>query len=338
MNTEQPLVSIIIPTYNRAHLIGETLDSVLAQTYPHWECIIVDDGSTDHTAEVVGAYLKKDPRFQYHHRPPDRPKGANACRNYGFELSKGEYFLFLDSDDILTNSCLENRIKLFLNNEYLDFVVSDTGQFKNGNFSNLSINKDPLEFNSLSYTMFFFSYKLPWTIMSVLWKKKILIMFSFDESLQRFQDVDFHIQILYGQEFKFERLYEIDNYYRDSSGEKKEGNDYEVKLVQSFLILIDKLALQIQKDFKMKKYFKRFLYLISRDFIFFSNHSDQKIVAQFNRKMNEYSLLGFRDRIHFKIMYLYKISNLYNKKGFGVLRFRKYANKYYNKLVELKHE
>ena len=66
---KQALISIIIPTFNRAHLIGETLDSVLAQTYPNWECIIVDDGSTDTTDEVVGEYVKKDSRFLYHHRP-----------------------------------------------------------------------------------------------------------------------------------------------------------------------------------------------------------------------------------------------------------------------------
>ena len=98
---EQPLVSIIIPTYNRAHLIGETLDSVLTQTYTHWECIVVDDGSTDETSEVMQPYLDKDPRFQYHHRPKNRPKGANACRNYGFKLSKGKYIQWLDSDDLI---------------------------------------------------------------------------------------------------------------------------------------------------------------------------------------------------------------------------------------------
>lgn len=82
----QPLVSIIIPTYNRAHLIGETLDSVMAQTYTNWECIVVDDGSTDNTAELLVVYCNKDNRFQYHHRPKDRPKGANAYRNYGIDV------------------------------------------------------------------------------------------------------------------------------------------------------------------------------------------------------------------------------------------------------------
>ena len=60
---QPPLVSIIIPTYNRAHLIGETLDSVLVQTYTHWECIVVDDGSTDGTDALLATYCKKDSRF-----------------------------------------------------------------------------------------------------------------------------------------------------------------------------------------------------------------------------------------------------------------------------------
>ena len=72
---KEPLVSVIIPTYNRAHLIGETLDSVLAQTYQNWECIIVDDGSSDDTDEVIGEYVKKDNRFKYYHRPDEHLPG-----------------------------------------------------------------------------------------------------------------------------------------------------------------------------------------------------------------------------------------------------------------------
>ncbi|KAB1067024.1 glycosyltransferase family 2 protein [Tamlana haliotis] len=105
-----PLVSIIIPTFNRAHLIGETLDSVLAQTYTNWECIVVDDGSTDGTGAVMKSYCEKDARFQYHHRPKDRLPGGNAARNYGFELSKGEYVNWLDSDDLFSSNKIENQI------------------------------------------------------------------------------------------------------------------------------------------------------------------------------------------------------------------------------------
>lgn len=335
--TQQPLVSIIIPTYNRANLIGETLDSVLAQTYQNWECIIVDDGSSDNTDEVVGSYVKSDTRFHYYHRPADRPKGANACRNYGFKVSEGEYVLFLDSDDLLAKTCIENRMRLFLSNPHLDFVVSDTGQFKDGNFSNQSINNDLLVKNCYEYALLFFCYKLPWTIMSVLWKRNMLKGYSFDESLFRFQDVDFHIQILYGNEFQFERLFEIDNYYRHAATEKNEGDVHAIKLANSLLILIDKIAEFTRKDIKIRKAFKRFLYVISRDFIFFNNHTDLKIVDQFYKKIKQHTLLDFRDRIHFRILYLYKLTNTFNKKGFGVLKFRKYANQYYNRVYTLKN-
>lgn len=119
MNISQ--VSIIIPTYNRAHLIGETLDSVLSQTYENWECIIVDDGSTDNTNEVINKYLKKDPRFQYHHRPGDRTKGANSCRNYGFEISNGEFINWFDDDDVMLPDFILTRIFQFTTE--IQFVI-----------------------------------------------------------------------------------------------------------------------------------------------------------------------------------------------------------------------
>jgi glycosyltransferase involved in cell wall biosynthesis len=109
-----PLVSIIIPTFNRAHLIGETLDSVLAQTYTNWECIVVDDGSKDTTEQLMKSYCEKDSRFQYHKRPSDRPKGANACRNYGFELSRGEYVNWFDSDDVMLEGFLKIKVEAFI--------------------------------------------------------------------------------------------------------------------------------------------------------------------------------------------------------------------------------
>lgn len=86
---KQPLVSIIIPTYNRAHLIGETLDSVLAQTYKNWECIIVDDGSSDNSDEIIDECVKKDARFKYYQRPDEHLPGGNGARNYGFRMSRG---------------------------------------------------------------------------------------------------------------------------------------------------------------------------------------------------------------------------------------------------------
>lgn len=102
-----PKVTIIMATYNRAHFIVETLQSIQAQTFVHWECLIIDDGGTDNTKEVVTPILEQDPRFQYVKRPDSYVKGLSGCRNFGLDLSKGEYIIFFDDDDIAHPQNLE---------------------------------------------------------------------------------------------------------------------------------------------------------------------------------------------------------------------------------------
>ncbi|HCY82969.1 MAG TPA: hypothetical protein DHV22_15925, partial [Xanthomarina gelatinilytica] len=115
---------IIIPTYNRAHLISETLDSVLAQTYTNWECLVVDDGSTDATEALLYSYIEKDSRFHYHKRPDRHLPGGNGARNYGFEVSKGEFIQWFDSDDFMMPEKLELKVAAILKHD-VDFVVCE---------------------------------------------------------------------------------------------------------------------------------------------------------------------------------------------------------------------
>jgi len=108
MNT--PLVTIIIPSYNYAHFITETLNNVLEQTFTGWECIVVDDGSVDNTAEVVQQFmdLHPDAPFQY---SKIANGGIGVARTEGIRLSKGKYFQFLDADDLLSPGKLEVQVK-----------------------------------------------------------------------------------------------------------------------------------------------------------------------------------------------------------------------------------
>ena len=87
-------------TYNRAHFIVETLEAIQNQTFLDWECIIVDDGGTDNTSEVIAAIIETDSRFQVFKRPENYKKALPGCRNYGLDLAKGEYIIFFDDDDI----------------------------------------------------------------------------------------------------------------------------------------------------------------------------------------------------------------------------------------------
>ncbi|MDT0687294.1 glycosyltransferase family 2 protein [Autumnicola psychrophila] len=105
----KPEVSVIIPTFNRAHTIGETIDCIVNQTFRNWECIIVDDGSTDGTEEFLKKKLSGDSRFIYLQRPLQRKKGAASCRNIGLEKAKGTFIQFLDSDDLVAENKLEEQ-------------------------------------------------------------------------------------------------------------------------------------------------------------------------------------------------------------------------------------
>jgi glycosyltransferase involved in cell wall biosynthesis len=191
-----PLVSIIIPTYNRAHLIGETLDSVLAQTYENWECIIVDDGSDDNTAEVIDCYIKKDSRFQYYKRTIDRLKGANACRNYGFELSKGEYINWFDSDDLMDSEKLSIQVKALFNTNF-NFSVCQTLVFENSINNIVGLRHDRIFSDNpfADYLML----KVVWLTQSPMWRRSFLETqeYLFDEELQAAQEWEFHVRMLH---------------------------------------------------------------------------------------------------------------------------------------------
>lgn len=106
--TMEPLVSVVIPAFNRAHTIEAAVKSVQEQTYRNWEIIVSDDGSTDETQSVVERLSKNDPRVHYVKHHPNR--GAQSARNNGIRATKGEWVAFLDSDDQWLPDSLKMRM------------------------------------------------------------------------------------------------------------------------------------------------------------------------------------------------------------------------------------
>lgn len=121
-----PLVSIIVPSYNQASYISETLNSVLAQTYINWECIVVDDGSVDETPNIVKHFLEKDERFKYFRQ---NNQGPSTARNNGILKSRGEYILPLDSDDKISSLYLQEAVSAFLWNPLIKIVYCNARYF-----------------------------------------------------------------------------------------------------------------------------------------------------------------------------------------------------------------
>jgi glycosyltransferase involved in cell wall biosynthesis len=105
--TQQPTVSVIIPTYNNVSLIGRTIHSVLAQTFTDYELLIIDDGSTDSTASLIESIAKTHPNVRYFYKPNG---GVSSARNFGLEQARGLYISFLDSDDLWDARFLEKMV------------------------------------------------------------------------------------------------------------------------------------------------------------------------------------------------------------------------------------
>lgn len=110
------LVSVITPTYNCAPFIAEAIRSVQAQTYTNWEMIIIDDSSTDNTADVVEPFLKEDPRIIYNRLETNA--GAAVARNTALRRARGRWIAFLDSDDIWYPGKLETQLEFMAKNNY----------------------------------------------------------------------------------------------------------------------------------------------------------------------------------------------------------------------------
>jgi glycosyltransferase involved in cell wall biosynthesis len=112
-------VSIIIPCYNQGRYLDETLQSVLEQTHSDWECIVVNDGSTDNTEQVVSTRMKQDSRFKYIKKENE---GPSIARNRGLEVAQGDFIQFLDADDLLVKNKFETQLQ-YVSEKKVDIVV-----------------------------------------------------------------------------------------------------------------------------------------------------------------------------------------------------------------------
>lgn len=129
------LISIVIPCYNQAEWLNESLLSVFNQTYSNWECIIINDGSTDKSEEIAKVWVNKDSRFRYYYQ---KNKGVSAARNFGLEKAKGNYIQFLDADDVIDCKKIELSLKTLKesNDKNAKILISNFRMFRgNSNYS-----------------------------------------------------------------------------------------------------------------------------------------------------------------------------------------------------------
>lgn len=241
--SDTALVSIVIPFYNSARFLRETIDSVLEQSYTNWECLLVDDGSTDESEAIIREYQQHDPRFCYIKRTLE-PKGVSSARNTGIEQSKGEYLLFLDADDLLSRDCLQRRVHYIEQHPSLHFAVFQVETF--------GLYRQKMTFPYKNYLDAFTGFDFPWTVSSPLWKTDFLkSMGGFNTDLIRFEDPEFHIRVLLkSPKFTVLTESEPDLFYRQwkkSNSEKSDAYKQDLKAYTQFLMILAGIIKASQK-------------------------------------------------------------------------------------------
>jgi teichuronic acid biosynthesis glycosyltransferase TuaG len=122
-----PIVSVIVPAYNAEKFVGETIQSVQAQTYSNWEMIIVDDGSTDNTATIIKQAIENDSRIHYYYQTNGK---QGKARNLAIKHAKGKYLAFIDADDLWHPQKLEKQIQVFFEYPHVDLLYTNGISFK----------------------------------------------------------------------------------------------------------------------------------------------------------------------------------------------------------------
>ncbi|MBC7784654.1 MAG: glycosyltransferase family 2 protein [Burkholderiales bacterium] len=240
-----PSISIIIPTHNRGELLMQTIASVQAQTNRDFECVVVDDHSTDDTASRMQAVLDTDSRFTMISVPSGR-RGAQAARNIGIERAKGDYVMLLDSDDLLAPHCIEQRIAVMQSNPQLDFVVFPCECFikQPGDVSllwNVQTSEPDLDR--------FLKGDVPWQTTSPIWKRDAIVsLLPWPEDVPVAQDWEFHIRAL-ARRMQYARFGSVDHYWRQAESERESigKNSFKPELLRG-RVGVNERVLKIIKD------------------------------------------------------------------------------------------
>lgn len=319
---KNPLVSFIIPTYNRTEIIEETLDSIKAQTYQNWECIVVDDGGTDDTEKLLEECTQKDSRFRYLRKPEDRKRGGNAARNFGFENSKGDYINFVDSDDLIQKEKLELQLAVFQENENCQVCLCKAEIFS----ETKRYQKKSKALDEINFFEDYITRKVDMGTTQPLWRKDFLESGKtvYDEDLLRAQDFDFLSRMSFRKSFSHCCVKEILVFVRIGNSGRITDLGLRKDVMVSYLNAYYKTYLLLVNDYKDEQLYKTYTNLFLRRILKCINSKDFETALLFLKKMQKNVFNGsLKYKSHFfKLITLVSILKTTHFRGYSV--FKKY--------------
>lgn len=237
----EPLISVILTTYNRSDLVGETINSILNQTYQNIELIVVDDGSTDNTEDIINSF--QDKRVFY---IKTTNWGAPAGpRNLGIEKAKGDFMAFCDDDDLWYLNKLEIQLKVLMSDDNLVGVGSNLSLIGKTKMSRKSTSKKD---NRIDFSSAFMINGCPLSSLMVV-KSKIL--FNTDISFNTVEDFDFQLKYLLTTGKQILKLKQPLVYYRVHSDNISSNSSIllnTLNVLSNYESLVDKIAYENAKS------------------------------------------------------------------------------------------
>ena len=275
MKNKDVFVSVIIPTHNRADCVSFAIDSVLNQTHTNLECIVVSDGSTDNTDEIVRAYEIKDERVKYISYHP--AAGGNRARNTGIKVAQYEYIAFLDDDDRWHPDKLEKQLAVFSSDAEIGLVCTGIKNiYAESNITsvyipkvNLDSSKEILIWNTVGSTTTVMTKK------SVLEKSGI-----FDENLKALQDYDLWVRICQHERAAVVEEALVDYYHLKGNNQVSAHTERYIdaleKINEKYSNLIGALS---EEDKNMREY--KFMMLLAKKGL---RNAEPKIARKYAKK------------------------------------------------------
>jgi glycosyltransferase involved in cell wall biosynthesis len=209
LSASSPLVSVIIASYNRERYLEEAVQSVIGQTFSNLECLIVDDGSTDHTRKVSEELMRKDQRIKYLYKENG---GVSSARNFGIEQAKGEWIQFLDADDWLHHDKLRLQLD-YMKNYDAERVVLYCDQERV--YEGENRREVFYEYDASSKEKMIEKLLTPWALQcnGFLLKKSVATRATFDTRLSCFEDCKYELDLLM-KDISFVHTPIIGHFYR----------------------------------------------------------------------------------------------------------------------------
>ena len=247
------MVSVIVPCYNNGVFLVELINCFRCQTSNDWEMIIVDDGSTDDTPQIIKDNIADMPNVQFYQRNRE-PKGSVVCRNIGFEHASGKYVCHIDADDLVSPTFVEHRVTFMENHPEIDYASFLAKTFLSNNGKRIETPKEEIwgqTKGSRPLLYYFLKADYPFSVWNNIYVKNAINNLPWDENVLMFTDFSYILPgILAGLRHSFCDDHVVDYYYRHDMGNNvaMTSNAVSIEKCKSTLYLFEKTLNSLKKE------------------------------------------------------------------------------------------